>query len=404
MKLVVIKLLDVAARAGFTVAATYLLAIDQAGQFGLINTLVGLAAFAFGWERHIDIQRRLISAPAFVFDGSVRSMLDLWGLNYLLMLPFFLIAVTQLAHIDSGLLVAVAIIAVGEQVSNGAYNLAVVEHRYRRLMYGVAAKNLVLFASLGAILLIAPALFNLQTLLRLWAGLSLVGSGIAGLLWLRLRSPELQRPAISIREQYRVSWHHFLIGGLAVLSLQLDRLIVGAALSLDEVGFYFRHVVIVSLAYQLFNVASYNRRLPRIFQSARTEPKAQTLRIIGKELMLVAGVALAGVAAALVANVATGGVILARFGLSTVLGLLLLSGALIRVVADFLSLVLNARHEERRLFRNQVFSFGGGALCLVLFTYLFGLNGAAIAVIVSMTFYFLSNLHAVLNLPRKFEP
>ncbi len=403
MKLVFTKLLDVAARAGFTVAATYLLAIEQAGQFGLINTLIGLAAFAFGWERHIDIQRRLVAAPAAAFDGSVRSMFDLWGLNYLLMLPVFLVAVALLAHIEAGLLVAVAVIAVCEQISNGAYNLAVVEKRYRRLMFGIAAKNLALLGGLGAMLLFSPHVFNLHYLLWLWAGFSAVGAGITLLLWLGLRSPELQKPAISIREQYRASMHHFLIGGLAVLSLQFDRLIVGAALPLGDVGLYFRHVVIVSLVYQFFNVASYNRRLPAIFHSARSDDKAKTLAIIRNEVLLVGGATLAGVAVALVVNAATNGTILARFELSITLGLLLLCGALIRVVADFLSLVLNARHEERRLFRNQLASFGAGSLCLVLLTYNFGLYGAAIAVILSMSLYLLFNLHAVLNLPRKFD-
>ena len=50
--------------------ATYL-EIAQAGQFGLLATLVGLFAFAFNFERHIDIQRRAAGEPHAVFARSV---------------------------------------------------------------------------------------------------------------------------------------------------------------------------------------------------------------------------------------------------------------------------------------------------------------------------------------------
>ena len=58
MLLVVLKFVEVFARAGFIVGTSYSLGLADAGRFGLLATLVGLFAFAFNWERHVDIQRR----------------------------------------------------------------------------------------------------------------------------------------------------------------------------------------------------------------------------------------------------------------------------------------------------------------------------------------------------------
>jgi O-antigen/teichoic acid export membrane protein len=405
MNLVVVKLIDVVTRAIFTVAVTYLLTIEQAGQFGIINTLIGLFAFAFGWERHIDIQRRLVGSTHSDFDRAVRSMLPLWGTNYLLMLPLFLILVGIWTFAEPWLLLAIGLIAISEQISNSAYNLAVVDPRYSRLIVVVALKNCLLVITVATAFAFASAHVVLPEILTLWAIVSLSGTAVLAALWQSMRQDAELEPTgytpPALRDQYKASAHHFLIGALAVVSLQFDRLAVGAILPLADVGAYFRHVVLVAIAYQFFNVASYNRRLPEIFETSRDRGVTAAIAIIRKEYLLVAPLALTSLLVAAMLDWTCDHYFTDRFDLSLGLAAMLLIGALFRIAADFLALVLNARMAEAKLFRNQLTSFILGAVALALLTRIFGLYGAASAVILTMVFYLILNQYSVRRLPAE---
>ncbi len=89
MLVVLLKFAEVGTRAIFVVGTSYLLPLDQAGQFGLIVTLQGLASFAFGYERHTDIQRRVVGAEPWTFDRAVGQALRLFATNYLVVSPIY---------------------------------------------------------------------------------------------------------------------------------------------------------------------------------------------------------------------------------------------------------------------------------------------------------------------------
>ncbi|HEY0625301.1 MAG TPA: hypothetical protein VGD10_01065 [Allosphingosinicella sp.] len=408
MFLIIAKLIEVLARAGFTVAATFALPVEGAGRFGIIVTLVGLFAFGIGWERYIDLQRRLVGAEPQVFDRAVLHASRLWGFNYLVMLPLFLLLTGLWAEIEPWPLLLCVLILVSEHLSNQIYNLAVVEHRYRPLVGWIAARNLLLLPLIAYPVLLAPQNATLDYILGAWAAVSAVSSLLILPLWLACldrRLPDAPLPtATGIFAQHRASLSHFGLGLLAILSLQVDRLAVGSLLPLEEVGIYFRHVLLVSFAYQFFNIASYNRNVPLIFGRARTHDVADAQRIVRVEQVKVLLAVAAGFALLWLLDRATGGMWTSRFSIRFDLAGLLVAGALIRIMADYCALILNSRMRETWVFRRQVAALGLGSVLLVGLTLAFGMFGAAAAMLATSSLYYLLNRQGVARLLRESAP
>lgn len=389
--LVVVKLIDVAARAGFVLAATYGLHIEQAGQFGLVVTLVGLFAFAFNFERHIDIQRRTAGQPYELFDRFVTSALEFFAFNWVLMLPLFGVAVLVLTHVAPPLLALAAVVVIGEHLSNQAYQYALISPRYYPLLLVVAAKNIVLVGIVLYQSFLSGKGLDLVFVLEVWAVGAVLCTGALAALWLRFRRAAPRAApfhfAVDILGQHKASAVHFTLGLVAILILQYDRLAVGALLPLEQVGLYFRHTLLVSLAYQAFNVISFNRVIPSIYAAARTHDVAHLRgRVMREYLKTVVGTPLL-LAGAWAANAVTGGVYAERFHLSLWLMAIMLGGFILRAAADFHALILNARHREADVLRQQAIAFVVGAVLLIGLTWRFGVYGAASATVVTSALY-----------------
>lgn len=381
--LVAVKLLDVAARAGFVLVATYALPIAQAGQFGLLTTLVALFAFGFNFERHIDIQRRTAGQPYEVFDRYVSSATGFFAFNWALMTPLFLGAVILMADISPEMAALAAVIVIGEHISNQAYYFALISPRYAPLLLVVTVKNLLLAGVVLYQALLADSPLQLDFVLPLWAAGAALCTAALVLMWLRIRTATPRETpfhfGVDILGQHKASAVHFLLGLIALLVLQYDRLAVGALMSMDQVGVYFRHAALASLAYQAFSVISFNRIIPTVFAAARQESVAALRgRVLREYLLTLIG---APVLFALLwgADVLTGGVYSERFHLSILLIGVMLIGFMLRAAADFHGLVLNARHLENAVLRQQAIAFAIGAVLLAGLTWRFGLFGAASA-------------------------
>lgn len=402
MLLAATKMIDVLARAAFTVGLTFMLPLAVASKFGLLVTLVGLFAFAFGWERHIDVQRRLIGVDGAVFDYAVLQMTRLWLVNYLWMLPLFLLVLLCYAAVPPYLAALVLIIAICEQVGNSAYNVSVVERRYLLLVVCVAAKNLVLLLLSIALILFFPARLSLSLVLEYWAGVSLIATfGIALTWWTRHKSLQGSAPAEALSGfwvQHRASLTHFLTGLLAVLILQIDRLVVGGFVSAEQAGIYFRHIMLVAFAYQFFNVASYNRRMPEILSLARDAGIGPAQQVVRRESLLVCCLIVLGFIGATVLDYFTDQRLTARWHIAiSLLGILLLAAQL-RIFADFQALILNARLREKRVLQNQMLAFGIGIILLIALTVTYGIYGTALATLASATLYLILSLVATRTL------
>ncbi|MGB7419505.1 MAG: hypothetical protein WA918_10030, partial [Erythrobacter sp.] len=121
-------------------------------------------------------------------------------------------------------------------------------------------------------------------------------------------------------------------------------------------------------------------------------------RVLSRAGVTLAVIAL-GAAGAFALNLASGRVVEDRFDLSPLLAAALLGGAMLRIVADFLSLVLNARMRERVILANQFAAFVFGVPALALLANLYGVLGAALATIVTACVYLVLNARAVRVLP-----
>lgn len=400
--LVGVKLVDVATRAAFILTATYGLQIAQAGRFGLIATLVGLFAFAFNFERHIDIQRRSAGEDHDVFDRHVVQALKFFAFNWAIMVPMFVLAVLLWTHASWMILLLAGIVVVAEHLSNQAYQYALINHRYYPMLVVVAAKN-----SLLALVVLYRALFardgfDLMFVMQLWAvGAVLCTAGLA-VMFARLnaaaKKPEPFHFGTDILGQHKASLTHFLIGLIAILILQFDRLAVGGLMSFEQTGQYFRHTLLVSFAYQAFNIASFNRITPAIFAEAKTQGIAHLRgRVLREYLKTLIGVPVL-LLLAWTADRLTAGVWSERFHLSLLLMGLLLVGFVVRAAADFHALILNARHDERHILVSQGIAFAMGAILLVVLTWRFGVYGAAFATIATSALYLVLVSRAVRRL------
>ena len=391
MYLVFIKFVEVFTRAAFVVGTSYSLKLSGAGQFGIVATLVGLFAFAFNWERHIDIQRRNVGQPPEVFDRSVAAAVQFWAFNQALMLPVFVCVTIVMAHLDLPQALLAAIIVSGEQVANQSYQMALITARYSRFLLIVTVKNILILAAVLPYIVLAPSRLTLSYVLEIWA----IGQGLCALIvlagWTRIRVPLRHETSFTFRtrilEQHRASLIHFAIGLLAILSLQFDRLTVGSLLPLATTGRYFRHILAVSFVYQFFNVASYNRVVPRIFELAKSGPISALLRIVRRELMIAYLLVAAGLAALFISDWATSYRITEKYGLSLSLILILVASALVRVTADFAALICHSQIRERMVLRAQIISFSAGAVLLVGLTAAFGIQGTAAASLASALIY-----------------
>ncbi len=397
------KMVDVGARAGFVLTSTYGLAVADAGRFGLIATLVGLFAFAFNFERHIDIQRRSAGEPHPVFDRHVSEALKFFAFNWAVMVPIFILAIALWTGISWSLVSLAVVVVLAEHLSNQVYCYALVDRRYFAMMLVTAAKNCAL-----ALVILYRTLFSadgisLEFVLEVWAlGAALSTLTLAAMFW-RIRDAAPRATPFHFRNdilgQHRASMTHFAIGLLAILILQFDRLVVGALMGFEQTGIYFRHTLLVAFAYQGFNIASYSRITPAIFAAAKIEPIAALVRrvlleyrktLIGAPLLL---------AVAWGADTATGGVWSDRFHLELGLMALMLLGFVLRAGADFPALVMNARHEERFVLQRQLAAFIVGGIALVGLTFWLGIWGVVLASVLTNGLYAGLNWHVLGRLP-----
>lgn len=400
--LVAVKLIDVAARAGFVLTATYGLRVDQAGGFGLTATLVGLFAFAFNFERQIDIQRRSAGEPHPVLDRHVVQALKFFAFNWAVMVPLFILAVMAWTGAAWTVLLSAVVVVVGEHLSNQAYQYALISHRYAPMLVVVAAKNAFLAAAaLGAKLFLGDV-FTFGFVMAVWAAGAVLCTLALGVMFLRIRDAAPKPTPFNLRAdilgQHRASLTHFLIGLIAILVLQVDRLAVGGLLSLEQTGIYFRHALLISLAYQVFNIASFNRITPSIFAAAKFEPVHRLIQRVLREYARVLILAPACLAALLVADRLTGSRWTDRFELDLGLVAFMTAGFVLRGAADFSALIMNALHRENMVLRRQAIAFAIGGCLLVGLTHLYGLWGAACATVSTSLLYALLNWSALRHL------
>ena len=83
MHLALLKLGDIGSRSLFLLIVLYSLPVEASGQFGLLITVLAFWSFLCGYERYIDIQRRLAGKDNSEPDRMVLENLRFYGINFL---------------------------------------------------------------------------------------------------------------------------------------------------------------------------------------------------------------------------------------------------------------------------------------------------------------------------------
>lgn len=384
-----LKLCDIGARSLFVLLVLFSLPAREAGQFGMLLILTAFYAFFAGYERYLDLQRNLAGLNDPAADQLLISALRLYGVNGLLALPVFTACLLLWVELPPSLAAMGAVVAVGEHLSNEAYRVALISHRYRQFLIVALIKNIVLVAAIAAIWLSDHALL-LTTVIKVWGALSAGVLVVLSFMFVR-NTTDASGPLTSLKHQLRASHTHFVVGLIAVLSLQIDRLIAGALLSFESSGAYFRHVFLASVAYQALGILSVNRIMPRVYRHFALGEKSAAAAIVRRERVCIvfAYGAFAAVALALRGLGPENWPALERIDPSYLV--ILIVAFLLRNIGDYNSLVLNAVFCERAVLRSQVFALASSFLSSIVLTPLFGIGGLLVSVVVGAAAYLMTS-------------
>ncbi len=368
----------------------YFLSVEQAGLFGSITLVINFFSVVSGFESHICLQRELVNKSNNEIQKIIKSALIFFCINYLITIPILALALFKFGVNGWILIISCFIIAVSEHICNMAYNLAIVHEEYIKAMPLIITKNIILISA--TIFMILNKYENtLSYILCLWA----VISSVILLLFIRFiivkqsmsGSPLFSMNLEAIKFLYRNTYINFLIGAVAVLSLQFDRLIVSLNMTESEVGVYFRHVSVISILYQLFNIISYNKLVPKIFSVAKHSNRVNLKKIINKEYNYILIISFLSIIALYFSVQYLFANYIAKFEIDIVILIVLLLNFTIRSYADFMSLIFNAFRFESRILFFQLTSLVIGVLVLYFLIPVYKINGVLMAIVSSTLLY-----------------
>jgi len=388
----VIKLLDIAARSLFVLIALYSLHARSSGQFGLVLTLIGLFGFLSGFERYVDLQRMLVGKAVEEVDRLIFSALRFFLANYLIWLPILAALLYGWGDLSIFAVSLCLLIAVGEHLANEFYRMALITQRHRSVLLVGVIKNLMLCGVVAYAALTKSWHYDFNQLLELWASMSLLGLLVSAFVFIRASAPRqrlVQGALDAVHGQYRRSATHFVVGLLAVLSLQADRLVAGGLLSLEDSGVYFRHIFLAISAYQVLGVISFNRVMPKVYSSIRGGDLPTAMMLIRRERLVYVSLTLLMMILVLLTGLPRINEMPAVRDIVQSYLILLLLAYLIRGGADYNAMVLNALYLEGDVLRALSISVGLSIALSVMLTMHLGLPGLLVTVFIAATIYFI---------------
>ena len=291
MLLACLKIGDVAFRSFFLLFVLYALPERGSGQFGLIVTLVAFVCFFCGYERYIDIQRKLTGLEATEGDRLIISSIKFFTVNFMLV---SLLVVSLLVYwIEVGLPLAglVLLITFSEHISNEVYRYSLVAPRYTVLIWISLLKNISLMAFTLLIELLESGNLSLEEIIYVWVCVSILHLLVTLVFFKSKISPGFKEKLIpfgsELLVQFRASRVHFFIGLLAWFFLQGDRFIVGSILTLEQTGVYFRHVFLAAALYQVAIIIFFNRIIHRVYSGVRNNRLADAQNLVKKQYKII---------------------------------------------------------------------------------------------------------------------
>lgn len=368
----------------------YFLPLDKAGKFGSITLFLNLFSVIAGFESHICLQREIVNKSKLEVQILLKSAINFFSTNYLIIIPFLIFFLYKVG-LNSGLLIfACIIIAISEHLCNAVYNISLVNEDYINSIPLMIYKNIILIVS-AVVLFFFQIDNSLYFILDLWAILSL---GLLFLFFNNLISEQREfklkffvntlNPIIYL---YKNTYINFLIGTVAVLSLQFDRFIVSLRMTESEAGIYFRHVSLIAILYQLFNIVSYNRIVPKVFSASQQNDSSVLRKIIFKEYRYIFLLTLLGAVLLFISYTFLFSIYFEKFRIDIFIILILLVNFVIRANADFLTLIYNAFRFESRILSFQIVSLIFGISLMSILIPVYKINGVLFSIVFATTLY-----------------
>lgn len=254
-----IKLVEFGARSILILLCIYLMPAVEAARFGTVMLFVGLFSFLVGQERYVDLQRRLPALSHVDAGAAIISYGRLISVGYLLGIPLLYVLLREFAGVTNQEALLAVMVAVVEHLSQECYRIVLITDRHRVLLFGSAAKTVVVLAVVAVIAIIRGHALSLESVLFWWTAI--------GCMWILLSVIEIRclvrsgqgGELIGLRTQCTRSYRHFAIGLVAILALQADRFVAIRVLGIEELAQYFRAVMTAGAAYQILVICSFNR-------------------------------------------------------------------------------------------------------------------------------------------------
>ena len=391
MRLAILKFMDMAFRSLFLLLPLYFLSAEKSGQFGLIVTIVAFYCFFCGFERYLDLQRKLVGKTTEESERDILGVIRFYALNLLFLSPVLIVVLLFWVKLSYFQVSLILVIVVGEHFANEIYRLSLIVGYLRPWFLMVVVKNFILLSAVVVIAIVDVQSISLDAILIAWAIVSTAFVSISAIRYrLRVRNLDLQKlsPWIEdMRAQFLKSATHFWIGLTALLTLQGDRLIVGGLLSLEQTGIYYRHVVIATVAYQAVSIISHNRILFRVYEGIRLGDFASVRKTIFTERLLLVVTGLLVVIAISMLNLEHdyGIKALQTFMPYVLAGLI--AALIVRALADYNAILLNAAHREKDIFVCQSISLLLAATFNLFLILKYSLPGTVISVLLGAFIY-----------------
>lgn len=384
------KLFEVTSRSLFILTILYFFPVESAGKFGFVLLLFGFFAIFYGFERYISLQREIINESDQAVNIKLVSTLRFYIFNFLISAPFLTILLYNYGIHSVILILSCLLISFSEHISNAAYNISVVYDTYLIAMPVIIIKNILMFL-LGIFLILFKQKDSIEIIIYCWAILSFVQLFIFS----KWFSNSLTRHGVrfwsnglhEMTGHYKIAKINFLIGLISVLSLQCDRLIVGYSFDSYFTGIYFRHVSLISIAYQLFNIVSYNRLVPEIFLAAKTQPFSHLRKIIFSEFKKITILLFGLTILFLIGYYFFLDKLFASFHLDLYIILSLLGIFYIKIYADFQGMILNALNLELKICIFQFITMLCSVVLMLLLIPILKVNGVLLASFTGTLFY-----------------
>ena len=348
-----IKLVEFGARSILILLCIYLMPAVEAARFGTVMLFVGLFSFLVGQERYVDLQRRLPALSHVDAGAAIISYGRLISVGYLLGIPLLYVLLREFAGVTNQEALLAVMVAVVEHLSQECYRIVLITDRHRVLLFGSAAKTVVVLAVVSVIAIIRGHALSLESVLFWWTAI--------GCMWILLSVIEIRclvrsgqgGELIGLRTQCTRSYRHFAIGLVAILALQADRFVAIRVLGIEELAQYFRAVMTAGAAYQILVICSFNRIALDAYRRLQLGEHGVVRMVFRREraayLLVMIAVPLTTEAARRFSGISWIEATVPPFAVVA----LACGSSLVRGVADFESIVLNHLHIESRVFSSH---------------------------------------------------